>query len=113
MNFQNILDKLMAGDARSFVILGIIAFMIFVVMRFLKIVLEPYQDFIKLLAGLGIVLGIYIWVVNPELRGRVVSNTADWIMELAEPLFADDGKESLEKERVRIHGLYEDGFKRK
>jgi hypothetical protein len=90
MNFQNFLDRLMAGDVRTFVVLGLLTLLVFVIYRYLKRILGPYQGYFKFMVVLLIALAVYTWVVDPERMGDIFNGIADWITQRIEPLFAGE-----------------------
>ena len=87
---SNIVDKLMAGDVRTFITVVIIALCFYVVFQYLKKILEPYKDFIKLLTVMVIGFGVYVWMVNPDLFAKKMNGFIDWTLERIEPLFTDN-----------------------
>ena len=87
---DSILEKLMAGDVRTFVTIALIALCAFIVFRYLQRITYPYRDFMKLLAVMVIGFGVYVWVVNPDLFAQKMNGFIDWVTERIEPLFADD-----------------------
>lgn len=96
MSFQNFLDRLMVGDVRTFVVLGLLTLLAFVIHRYLKRILGPYQGYVKFMAVLLIALAVYIWVVNPERMGEIFNGIADWITQRIEPLFAGEDERFLD-----------------
>lgn len=76
----------MAGDIRSFVVLGLLAFLIFIIYRYVYKVVDPYKGYIKFVAIILVFLGAYIWIVDPERMGVIFNATVDWITDRIEPL---------------------------
>lgn len=96
MAFQNFLDRLMAGDVRSFVVLALLALLIFFIHRYLKKALYPYQGYIKFIMILLVGLAAYIWIAHPERMGEIFNGVVDWITERVEPLIAGEDHEYLD-----------------
>lgn len=86
----NVLEKLMEGDTRTFVAVTIIALVVFLFVRMVKQIIEPYKGFVKLLAVLSICFGFYVFMVNPDLFVQKMNGFIDWATERIEPLFTDD-----------------------
>ena len=85
-----VLEKLMAGDTRTFVAVAIISLVVFLFVRMVKQIIEPYKGFVKLMFGLSICFVIYVWAVNPDLFADKMNGFIDWATQRIEPLFADD-----------------------
>ena len=96
MGFQNFLDRLMAGDVRSFVVLALLALLIFVIYRYLQNVLYPYQGYIKFVAILLVGLALYTWITHPERMAELFNGVVNWITDRVEPLIAGDDNEFLD-----------------
>ena len=96
MEFQNFLDRLIAGDVRSFVVLGLLALLIFVIYRYLQKVLYPYQGYIKFVAILLVGLALYTWIAYPDRMADIFNGIVNWITERVEPLIAGEDKEFLD-----------------
>lgn len=80
----------MAGDVRSFVVLALLALLVFVIYRYLHKVLTPYQGYIRFMAVLLVGLAVYTWVAYPDRMAEVFNGVVDWITERVEPLIAKD-----------------------
>lgn len=96
MEFQNFLDRLMAGDVRSFIVLALLALLIFIVITYLRRVLHPYRGYIKFVAVLLVCLGLYIWINHPERMGAIFNNLVDWIAARIEPLLGEQDQSFLD-----------------
>lgn len=96
MEFQNFLERLIAGDVRSFIVLGLLALFVFIIYSFFKKTLHPYQGFIKFLAILLIGLAVYTWITNPDRTAEIFNNIVNWITERVEPLFINEDDSFLD-----------------
>lgn len=96
MEFQNFLDRLMGGDVRSFVVLALLALLIFVIYRYLQKVLYPYQGYIKFVAILLVGLAVYTWIAHPERMAELFNGVVNWITDRVEPLIAGEDNELLD-----------------
>ncbi len=96
MAFQNFLDRLIAGDVRSFVVLCLLALFIFVIYRYVQNVIHPYRGYIKFIAVLLVGLAIYTWIVYPDRIADIFNAVVDWITVRIEPLIAGEDTELLD-----------------
>lgn len=94
MAFENFLERLAAGDVRSFIVLALLALVVFVVYRYLNKALRPYQGYIRFMGFLLVGLLLYIWIIHPERIGGIFNGIVDWINERIEPLIEGDDSAS-------------------